>query len=139
MTIKKKEEELNHINENNLIKANFNQLNLFEKSYASRAININELEKNLFKNLFVNILDKNEAEKIKKDETKDALINAIQNSLSKKKFEDIEKTEIKNAILYINEKYNLKGDFPKLSSITDQTNERYFNEIPNEKSKIFIN
>jgi len=120
MNVKKKTEKLIHINEHNKIKNKFSNLNEGEKLYISKTVEINKLEKSLYKALLGNIIEKNQAEKAKKDELREAMLAAIKNSLAKKNFEEVKLPYIKKAISYINEKYSLNFDVPKFSYIDDE-------------------
>jgi hypothetical protein len=124
MNVKKKTEKLIQVNEHNKLKHKFSSLNDSEKVYIVKTIEINKLEKNLYKTLLGNILEKNKAEKAKKEQLKLALMAALKNSLAKKNFEEVKKAEIKTAIAYLNEKYNLNFDIPKFSYIDDEISNR---------------
>lgn len=139
MNIKKKTEKLIHINEHNKIKNQFSNLNESEKVYIAKTIEINKLEKNLYKTLLGNILEKNVAEKVKKEELKGALLAALKNCLGKKNFEEVKKPEIKTAIAYLNEKYCLNFEIPKFSYIDDEiSNKESGDFIPSKSNYIII-
>lgn len=133
MNIKKKTEKLIHNNEHNKVKNHFSNLNENEKEYISKTMEINKLEKNLYKNLLGNILEKNEAEKSKNDQLKLVLVTALKNSLSKKNFEEIKNSEVKTAVSYLNEKYSLNIDIPKLSYLEVEINHKESSEQVDSK------
>ncbi len=108
MTMRKKLEKLKRMADQNEIKKKFENLNESEKIFIEKTLLINNQEKNLYKILLGNFVEKNEDEVTKKENTKNAMIQILKNILEKNKIDDLtKKSDIKSGITHLVRKYKI--------------------------------